>query len=586
MKKYIYIILLGGLALGSASCKKDFIDLKPQDQLTDAAYFKQPSDFRAYATGFYGQLMGWASPYGGNDVFNHMDVSSDLSTYYAFSSDVGRGTIVVPATDPAYSNAYSWIRSQNILLKQAAVYSGNAADIKQYVGEAYFFRANAHYSLLKRFGGVPIVTTVLDVNDLTPARNSRYEVVTQILSDLDNAIADLPIEQAISSADKGRISKWAAESLKAEVELYEATWRKYNGAVTDFAGSGKPSSDQTAQFFSEAASLAKDVMDNGGYTLWNYNTSLSNQSSFYLFNLEDAGSNPAGLTKASNNEFILYSVYDYVLKQGGVNLSFTSYMMTPSRKMMDMYLCTDGLPASKSPLFQGYHNPGDEYKNRDFRMTSYAGGIPTTVDLTKGGPGYANVKFASYNYGSYRNANQESPNFPIIRLAEVYLIYAEALYEKNGSITDAQLDESINKIRDRAGVAHLTNGLVSTNGLNMLDEIRRERTVELFHEGFRYDDLKRWGIAETALNGSTCGEVVGDASYTTAFRNSAGANTSFYAPSSYVWGEEAVSTAAGTLKCVVIDSKSNHNFSKKNYLWPIPQVEINLNSKLRQNPGY
>jgi hypothetical protein len=439
---------------------------------------------------------------------------------------------------------------------------------------------------LKKFGGVPIVTTVLDVNNLTPARNSRYEVVTQILADLDNAIANLPIEQAIPSTDKGRISKWAAEALKAEVELYEATWRKYNSTTTDFSGSGTAPSDQTAQFLTDAAALAKDVMDNGGYALWNYNTSLSNRSSFYLFNLEDAGSNPAGLTKASNNEFIMYSVYDYTLKQGGVNLSFTSYMMSPSRKMMDMYLCTDGLPASKSPLFQGYHNPGDEYKNRDMRMLSYTGGAPVTVDLTKGGPGYGNVKFASYNYGSYRNANQESPNFPIIRLAEVYLIYAEALFEKNGNVTDAQLDESINKLRDRAGVAHLTNALASANGLNILDEIRRERTVELFHEGFRYDDLKRWGIAETALNASTCGEVVGDASYPTAFRTSTGAATSFYLPSVYVWGEEAVQTPGGTLKCVVIDSKSNHNFSKKNYLWPLPQVEINLNSKLKQNPGY
>jgi len=160
--------------------------------------------------------------------------------------------------------------------------------------------------------------------------------------------------------------------------------------------------------------------------LWNYNNipAMLNQSYYYLFNLEDGGSNPAGLTKASNNEFILYGVYDYTLRPGGQNLTHTSYMMTPSRKMMDMFLCSDGLPPEKSPLFQGYHHVGDEYKNRDLRMLGYIGSAPGSVDLTKGGPGYGNIKFVSYNYGTYRNANQESPNFPIIRLAEVYAVFA------------------------------------------------------------------------------------------------------------------------------------------------------------------
>ncbi|WP_158994564.1 RagB/SusD family nutrient uptake outer membrane protein [Mucilaginibacter sp. L196] len=588
MKKLLYIALVGSLSL--ASCQKNFINLSPQSSITDAAYFKQPSDFKAYTTSFYGELMGWQSPYGGNDVYNHMDVATDLSTYFAFSSDESRGTLTIPTSDNRWDNSYGWIRSANILLAKAAAYTGSQSSIAQYVSEAYFFRANAYYQLLKVFGGVPIVTTVLDVNspELFGPRNSRYEVVTQILSDLDNAIANLPIEQNIPSTDKGRISKWAAEAFKAEVELYEGTWRKYNGTSTDFAGSAGPTSDQKNQFFTDAAALSLDVMTNGGYALWNYNSNpaMLNQSYTYLFNLEDAGSNPAGLTKASNNEFILYGVYDFTLRPGGQNLSFTAYMMTPSRKMMDMFLCTDGLPPSVSPLFKGYHNVGDEYQNRDLRLLGYIGATPTTVNLNLGGPGYGDIKFASYNYGTYRNADQESPNFPIIRLAEVYLIYAEASFEANGSITDAQLDASINLIRDRAGIAHLSNALVTTNGLDMLTEIRRERTLELYHEGFRFDDLKRWGIAEASLNASICGEVVGNGSYPTAFRTATGAATSYYVPNTYVWGEEAVPTAAGTLNCVVIDSKTNRNFTKKDYLWPLPQQQINLAPKLKQNPGY
>jgi pimeloyl-ACP methyl ester carboxylesterase len=263
--------------------------------------------------------------------------------------------------------------------------------------------------------------------------------------------------------------------------------------------------------------------------------------------------------------------------------------MQPTRKMIDMFLCTDGLPPSKSPLFKGYHKVGDEYQNRDLRLSSYVNPAPASGSVLLNqtiNPGYGVTKFTAYNYGSYRADGTESPNFPIIRLAQVYLTYAEALYELNGSITDAQLDASINKIRDRAGVAHLSNALANANSLNMLEEIRRERTLELYHEGFRFDDLKRWGIAEDALNESRCGIVVGDASYPTEFRDATGAATSLYKPSLYVWGEEAVSTPAGTLKCIVLDSKSSHSFTKKNYLWPVPQGQINLNTALKQNPGY
>lgn len=166
-------------------------------------------------------------------------------------------------------------------------------------------------------------------------------------------------------------------------------------------------------------------------------------------------------------------------------------------------------------------------------------------------------------------------------------MYAEALVELNGAITDAQLDASINKLRDRAGVAHLTNGLASANGLDMKAEIRRERAVELYREGKRFDDLKRWGILEAALNPSRLGAVVGDASYSTDYKDSSGnANPATYKPGSYVWGEEAVQTPAGNLTCVVIDSYQNHSVAKKHYLYPIPLSQIILNPKLQQNPGY
>ena len=115
--------------------------------------------------------------------------------------------------------------------------------------------------------------------------------------------------------------------------------------------------------------------------------------------------------------------------------------------------------------------------------------------------------------------------------------------------------------------------------------------MELFREGKRFDDLKRWGILEASLNPSRLGVVVGGANYTTDFKtgSSTGQDSVIaarYKVASYVFGEEAVQTPAGVLKCVVIDSKQNHTVARKHYLYPIPLGQMTLNSKLLQNPGY
>ncbi|MBO9617841.1 MAG: RagB/SusD family nutrient uptake outer membrane protein [Niabella sp.] len=590
MKRLSTYIMAGAL-ISLAACQKKFIDLKPTANFTDAVYFKKPADFKTYATGFYGQLPGWD--------FNTMDNNSDLSANANGAGyDLGHGTIAA-STNGSWD--YSGIRSCNTLLSKASGYTGGG-NISQYVGEAYFFRAFAYFGLLKTYGGVPVDTTVLTTSspELFAPRNSRYEVVKQILSDLNGAIANLPTEQNIAAADKGRVSKWAAEAVKAQVELYEATWEKYVGQSTD--GDGKATGGGTAgydaanakNYLADAVALCKDIMDNGGYEIWNKNgvASMANASSWYLFNLEDAASNPGGFDKSGNKEFILYTLYDYTLKKGGKNITWTSWQLYPSRKFVDMAVCSDGLPPDKSPLFQGYHKTGDEFKNRDYRLINYlygnaAAATAVTLDYgSLGASGYANSKYAVYGYGSRRTDNTESANYPIIRLAEVYLMYAEALYELNGTITDAQLDASVNKLRDRGAVAHLSNALVTANGLDMLMEIRRERAVELYREGRRFDDLKRWGILEAALNPSRLGMVVGDASYNTPFKDASGNATSLYHPSTYVFGEEAVQTPKGTLSCVVVDSKTNHSVAKKHYLYPVPLSQITLNNKLLQNPGY
>lgn len=580
--------MLFGILISLTACEKEFLDLERPDALSETAYYKTPDHFKAAANDLYKSLWAWGDAQG-----LLLDRGSDLN---AIPTGYGQGNINPPNTDNVWTRSYENIRKSNVLLEKANEYSGAPEGIAQYVAAAKFFRAYHYFFMLQRFGGVPIVTSKLDVNspELYSERNSRYEVLFHVKSDLEAAIAGLPNEASIASSDKGHISKEAAQSLLAKSLLFEATWEKYVGTTTDGdgttngAGSEKPTGYPSVnEMLQQAAVLSKSVMDGGAFVLWDQNVKLKNLTMYYLFNLEDAGSNPAGLDKSTNKEFILYSKYDVVLRKGGTNISHASYYSSINQNFLDMFLCTDGLPIDKSTKFKGYKSNYEQWSDRDYRLYAYAGGNEQKVELPvvtpkllDGGFPYWNRKFRSYNYPNYRQATQESSDFSIIRLAEVYLTYAEALYELNGAITDAQLNESLNKVRGRAGVAPLTNLLATTYSLNILEEIRRERTVELFQENTRFDDLKRWGMAEEVLNAPIFGPIIEGTDYEN--------NSALYIPSKYQFGEAIKPyTGKGPKRALVVDPSSNRSWTRKNYLSPIPVEEINLNKdKLLQNPGY
>ena len=189
----------------------------------------------------------------------------------------------------------------------------------------------------------------------------------------------------------------------------------------------------------------------------------------------------------------------------------------PTHKMANLYLCQDGLPVTKSPLFQGYSQPTSEFQNRDNRMNGtmfYHGekywnndgkwrtawdesDLADCLEVNvRSNSGYQTRKWAvERKVDDY----YESMDYPVIRYAEVLLNYAEAAYEMSENISDADLDKSLNLVRQRSNpnMPKLSNAFVSANGLNMREEIRRERTVELLLEGYRIDDLKRWATAPT-----------------------------------------------------------------------------------------
>jgi hypothetical protein len=186
--------------------------------------------------------------------------------------------------------------------------------------------------------------------------------------------------------------------------------------------------------------------------------------------------------------------------------------MVPTKNLADLYLTTDGLPINESPLFEGYGELDSEFMNRDPRM-AMTFIVPGSTIFADGGtwavtyPGFTGTNATQTGYMLRKFLDetleatqfQGSYDFKEFRYAEVLLILAEALFERDGSISDADLNRTINVIRTRVNMPALTNAHVTGNGLDMRTEIRRERTVDLAFEGFRRDDLKRWKTAETIM---------------------------------------------------------------------------------------
>ena len=437
------------------------------------------------------------------------------------------------------------------------------------------------------------------------------------------------------------------------------------------AGTTKPAGyPSVTDMLTEAKKWSGEVINEaeaGTFALWNEADSLSY---YYLFNLDDKGGNlcnPYGKGKASNMEYIFSIKYDHDIRKPDINLGHTviTWQATGvSSIFADMFVCRNGLPIyistdgttrQKNPDFLGFDHFYDEYRNRDYRFIStvfmpdracwssrpeygYApdgsAPYPTPVypacdpnngdPINMGDPAYTSKSaiftpvigpnsthnaygWRKFNTEGSRADRNESPDYPLIRLAEVHLIYAEAAVELgNGTISDNDLNFSVNKNRARARVAPLTNALIAgkydaaywdhaqgktiIKAMNMLDEIRRERACELHGEGFRENDLKRWGIAHINLRGQKLGRRVLGTEYETALTNQA----DYYGQKSYDPDarplQYGVYTGNGTNDLdygrAIATLAGNLLYSQRDYLAPIPVGQIRLNESLTQNPGW
>ncbi len=571
--KYITILMIA-IGIGLPFGCNDALDLEPQDRVSDATFWNDATQFKLAANNFYNYLRAFNN--GNGDGHSGSDLGADRGVF-------ARGTNTIVSNDDNYNNAYRWIRNINYLLAKALEFKDPEA-IKVYVAEAKFFRAYVYFDkLLTSYGGVILIRDVLstDSPELTAARSTRDETIDFIIQDLEEAIPDLPDESAIAASDKGRVSKQAAQAFLGRICLYEGTWQKFR--------SGNANRYNT--LLDKAISNSDAVITAGVHALFKP-VALGDSALKYMFILENQKSNPAGITKSANQEYILAVRYESnnLLKTIPNQISFGALGADMSRKMADMYLCSDGLPIEKTSVPFSRATLASEYQNRDNRMRYYMmiPGYPywqnatnwhinwdwSTADLANARPphnpwsnditGYNNQQWAAERQVPN---SQEGYDYPVIRLAEVYLNYAEALFERNGVISDADLDKSLNKVRNRvnASMPKLSNAFVSDNGLDMREEIRRERAIELQGEGFRMDDLKRWYIAHIELLKPLLGVRWKGTEFETKYTN------------------PPALTADGD---VLADPATERKFSEKNYLIPIPTNQIQLNTNLKQNPGW
>jgi hypothetical protein len=584
MKKFKFNYILLAIIVTTIcqySCKKS-LDLTPLDKINDAIFYKSPNDFMLAANGFYTYERTFSDVIFDGGSYNnpHYDGRADILAGKNNFSEGANGDVT---TDGNYNTAYTRIYNINYMLQKAAAYSGAQSGIAVYVAEAKFFRAYVYFNLLQLYGGVPIVSTTLTTTSaqLYAPRNTRDQVANFIIADLNAAIPNLPASIAVGASNYGRISQGAAQAFLGRVTLYEGTWQEFRNNT---------SRADSLLTIAKAASLA--VIQSNNYSLFKP-TALGDSAQKYLFILEDQKSNPASIAKSANNEYILPNRYSQTLRQIDQNVTHTTSSADLTRQFANLYLCQDGLPPEKSPLFQGYGTPTSEFANRDNRMRYnmkvngkfyYTGNGNYRVDWnddaadqkSAGGPFYV---YSGSTLTAYRNQKweterqcpdyQEGEDYPVIRYAEVLLNYAEATFELNGSISDADLNMSLNLVRLRVNtdthMPPLTNAFVTANGLDMRTEIRRERTIELYYEGFRIDDLKRWDNAVATLDLPLLGVQYTGTTYQTLWP--AGASLS--------------ENSSG-----VIIADGTRNFADKNYLLPIPTQQIQLNPKLTQNTGF
>ena len=559
--KTIHKIAIFCLPLLLVSCS-DFLERAPGDNLTREELFSKIETAERYLDNAYvylpdfqivtEDLTGRYKLGDATDEIGFQQASGYPSS--PFDINLGSWNATRMPMKRNWADYYGCIRRCNMFLESYDLIpedmsTGGASNRKErLLGEAYGLRGYYYFLLFKQWGGVPIITSVLDPGNVSSlegiTRATAEETVHQVLEDMDHAIEHLPAKH--DDANFGRFTSLVATIVKSQAKLYWASplWNPDN-EISRW--------EDAADACSEALRMAEK---NGHVLSLNYSD---------LFN--KAGIEPEVIwTKnAEHMECYWWDFYAMPLGYNAFNVD------GPLQEMVDDF---EMKATGKIPVL-GYnsdntqitdptsgYDPMHPWNGRDERFYScilYNGAQlqGRAIDISETGKDNINIgsitrtnyftnKYLDQNHNLVTNVSWTYRRFAIMRTAELYLNYAECLNESEGAT--GKVYELVNTIRRRAHQPELQKGL---SAQEMRDKIRHERRIELCFENHRFWDVRRWKIAEIVDN-KTVHRVTVDAD--------------------------------GTIRYPVFQNRVFD--AKKHYLFPIPQEEIDKNRSLEQNPGW
>ncbi len=436
---------------------------------------------------------------------------------------------------------YAGIRNANYFLENIDKVPIDVSEKSQMKAEARFLRAFNYARKMMCFGGVPLVTKVLQYGEETKIpRSTEAEITTFIVNELAEISQDLPVVRPAD--ERGRITKGAALALKARVELFA---KDYKNAAID----------------------AKAVIDLNSYDLYS-----DFEGMFWEVNQDNPERNKEVILEVCYKSPTYSSAIDpfYTVEEGGWN------SINPTQSLVDAFETINGKAITDDPTYNSenpYLNrdprlaasvifPGQQWNGRIINSLEVVGTVDEYYNSSKGNrskTGYCLRKYCAPldKLTNKSPAEAQGLNFTVIRYSEVLLTYAEALIEQNKELDLAKA--AINKVRARVNMPPLTE----TDQAGLRQRVRNERRVELAFEGLRWYDIKRWDIGETVMNGKVYGVRPGTV-------NMATGEVTFSSPDHIVVGDIRVFNV------------------NRDYYFPIPQEDIDANAALQghQNPNW
>lgn len=537
MKLKTYMLYVVSAMMLLAACND--MENVPTNKFTDNSYWTSEAKAQNVVNMAYSQMYDAGKMWSDESLSDNVIDGRTVTDQRAIRK--GQATPSIGVFDSEWKNLYGGIKTCHVFLEKVdLVPNMNPAAKARMIAEIRFIRAAIYFRLVNFYGDVPFFTKDITLDEANSISRTSAATVLQFIHDeLEDIKDDLPINTALSADEQGKITKGAVSMLQARVYLMEGNWDKVI-TYTD--------------------NLINNQGEYGIYDLYPSYRGLFEEENEY------------------NQEVIMDRSYVKKLLTWGdmvdmapLSVGGRAINRVPQQSLVDSYIMLNGKRIDE----QGSnYNKDYPYANRDPRMTAtiiYDGydwngnvndgsqgtvihidpNTSTTVDKYIYGSNNTATGYYVRKYYSPQDAGDLNSGLNIItmRYADVLLMYAEAKFEK-GEFTEDIWNMTIKRIRERAGFTDsgaLEYPSLSSDDMRKL--IRNERRCELAMEGLRWFDIKRWKAGSEYLTGNV---------------------------------EGATFDGVGTIR---VDS---YNFNEqRDYLWAVPQSQIDLNHNLApNNPGY